>query len=69
MSDWDKRPLKPGQLEYAALDAYVLIQIFDKLRECAKEQNALACVDGHAANLIKNKNKVRFFSFQYSIHL
>lgn len=29
MSDWEKRPLSSRQLEYAALDAFVLLQIFN----------------------------------------
>lgn len=29
MSDWEKRPLSSRQLEYAALDAFVLLQLYD----------------------------------------
>ena len=29
VSDWERRPLSAQQLEYAALDAYVLCQVFD----------------------------------------
>ena len=29
MTDWEKRPLSSKQLEYAALDAFVLLQIYD----------------------------------------
>lgn len=29
MSDWEKRPLSSSQLKYAALDAFVLLQIYD----------------------------------------
>ena len=31
MSNWSKRPLSTAQLKYAALDAYILIDITDVL--------------------------------------
>lgn len=33
MSNWDKRPLRDVQLKYAALDAFVLIKIFDFIKQ------------------------------------
>lgn len=55
MSNWEKRPLSAAQVAYAALDAYVLLPIFDDLTEhlgsrdwrpsCIKSN----LVDGHAA--------------------
>jgi uncharacterized protein with PIN domain len=33
MSDWEARPLRAEQLEYAAIDAHVAVQIFDELFE------------------------------------
>ena len=31
MSNWDKRPLSPGQINYASIDAAVLLDIYDTL--------------------------------------
>uniref|UniRef100_A0A914VFU7 3'-5' exonuclease domain-containing protein n=1 Tax=Plectus sambesii TaxID=2011161 RepID=A0A914VFU7_9BILA len=37
LSHWTKRPLRAEQMDYAALDAYCLIEIFDELKKKAKE--------------------------------
>jgi len=39
MSNWERRPLRKSQAHYAALDAYILIDIVLKLSEKAKSAN------------------------------
>lgn len=36
LSDWEQRPLSESQKHYAALDAYILVQILTKLGQTAK---------------------------------
>ncbi|OQR92018.1 hypothetical protein ACHHYP_04128 [Achlya hypogyna] len=38
MSNWEKRPLTPKQIEYAALDAWVLVAIAERVSHNAEEQ-------------------------------
>lgn len=40
LSNWDSRPLRPAQLRYAALDAFVLIQIHDFIQNRIKTLGA-----------------------------
>ncbi|KAF5282251.1 hypothetical protein FQR65_LT14383 [Abscondita terminalis] len=37
-SNWENRPLRDSQLQYAALDAYCLIEVYDVLKKCCEEQ-------------------------------
>lgn len=38
MSNWERRPLRKSQRHYAALDAYVLLNILETLMEKAKRE-------------------------------
>ncbi|KAE8706432.1 Polynucleotidyl transferase isoform 3 [Hibiscus syriacus] len=67
-SDWEQRPLTQNQLEYAALDAVVLIEIFYCVRDHSHIANALdnhgkiewkSHIVSHVDNPIKSKNESR----------
>lgn len=38
LSNWEQRPLRLGQMRYAALDAYVLLELYRDLKKLADEQ-------------------------------
>lgn len=37
MSNWERRPLRKSQAHYGALDAYILLDIIEKLKEKAQQ--------------------------------
>ncbi|XP_004301383.1 PREDICTED: uncharacterized protein LOC101291344 [Fragaria vesca subsp. vesca] len=52
-SNWEQRPLTPNQLEYAAIDAAVLLHIFDHVR------NHSQTADGERFGIVEWKSFVR----------
>jgi ribonuclease D len=47
-SNWKRRPLTRAQLEYAALDAYITLRVYDELRRILVEQGKFEASLRHA---------------------
>lgn len=56
-SDWEQRPLTPNQLEYAALDAVVLVHIFRQLPDQGDEWKS--CIESHTETTKKSKKRTK----------
>lgn len=55
-SNWEQRPLTPNQLEYAALDAVVLVHIFHHLPGLGHDKSEWkSCIVSHTENAKKSK--------------
>ncbi|KAJ1385608.1 Ribonuclease H-like superfamily [Sesbania bispinosa] len=55
-SNWEQRPLTPNQLEYAALDAVVLVHIFRRLPGQGHDKSEWkSCIVSHTENTKKSK--------------
>ncbi|KAJ4878346.1 hypothetical protein Rs2_43364 [Raphanus sativus] len=71
-SDWEQRPLTQNQLEYAALDAAVLVHIFRHVRDHPPHDTTLETVQwkshivSHMDNPKKSKKKPKCHSTQTS---
>ena len=65
ISDWSKRPLRPQQLVYAAIDAYVCVAVFSKLEDLAEEHNRQVNFSKWVEVFVKHKNKLpKGYKFQ-----
>ncbi|XP_046844991.1 exonuclease mut-7 homolog isoform X2 [Xenia sp. Carnegie-2017] len=51
LSDWEQRPLLPKQVEYAALDARCLIDVYDVLTTWMQEENVTVDLEECTPNL------------------
>ncbi|CAL1287022.1 unnamed protein product [Larinioides sclopetarius] len=74
LCDWEKRPLAQSRLEYAALDALCLVQMFDKLKLNAAEKNMnfdhLVNVSMHlTVSQWKPKKRIRGMKFEKDIQI
>ncbi|XP_023643052.1 uncharacterized protein LOC17894592 [Capsella rubella] len=60
-SDWEQRPLTQNQLEYAALDAAVLIHIFRHVRDHPPHESSLETVQwkSHIVSHMDNSKKLK----------
>jgi hypothetical protein len=60
MSDWSARPLTDRQQQYAALDAFVLVQLFGVLKDCLGPDTSQQLVQQHTKtiNRVSGPSKV-----------
>ncbi|WJX13345.1 hypothetical protein P8452_03743 [Trifolium repens] len=56
-SNWEQRPLTPNQLEYAALDAVVLVHIFRQLPDQGDEWKS--CIESYMETTKKYKKRAK----------
>ena len=63
--DWSKRPLRREQLEYAAIDAYVCVAIYQEFENVAQAFDKQQLFGKWCGALVKYKNKLpKGFSFR-----
>jgi hypothetical protein len=54
MANWELRPLRKSQQHYGALDAYILVELFDKMKEYAKENDVI--IEDYKNTHVSGKN-------------
>ena len=79
MANWELRPLRKSQMHYGALDAYILVEIFEKMKAYAEENkiditdyknlSGKSCSNASEAGSVGSSNKGDSKSILKSIKL
>lgn len=58
MSNWERRPLRLSQQHYAAMDAYILVEIIQKLAEKGQQDGGRLFRDSYSLLISGNTTPV-----------